>query len=79
MLLLLLQGQAVLLPSPKMTSATAIVASDKSLIANFSKNNVTDTLQNEMMAAPWKVLNFFTKFQKLNRLNYHHAESVSLT
>ena len=49
-------------------SDTAIVATDKSLIANFGKNNVTDTLQNEMMATRWKVFKFFHQIPKAEQV-----------
>ena len=66
-LLLLLEGQTVHLPAPKnhyandieISADTPIVATGKSRIIYQGRYNITDPVENEMMAARWKVFQFF--------------------
>ena len=66
-LLLLLEGQTVHLPSPKnhyasdiaISSDVPIVATGKSRITYQGRFNATDPVEDEMMAARWKVFNFY--------------------
>lgn len=65
-LLLLLEGQTVHLPSPKNHYAkdiciegdTPVVATGKSEIKYTGRYNVTDEVENEMMAVRWKLFKF---------------------
>ena len=74
-LLLLLEGQSVHLPSPKnhyscdicIDSDTPIVATGKSRITFVGKYNSTDDIENEMMAARWKVFDFFSQIPEENQ------------
>ena len=68
-LLLLLEGQPVHLPSPKnqyssdicISTDTPIVATAKSRIEYQGKYNTTDSMEKDMMAARWKVFEFFNQ------------------
>ena len=65
-LLLLLEGEPVHFPSPKnhfkndvcLTKDTPIFATGKSLIRFCGPYNVSDPVEDEMMAARWKVFKF---------------------
>ena len=66
-LLLHLEGQTVHLPSPKnlyaadicISADTPVVATAKSRMEYQGRYNTTDALENDMMAARWKVFDFF--------------------
>ena len=74
-LLLLLEGQSVHLPSPKnhysadicIDSDTPVFATGKSRITFVGKYNTTDAIENEMMAARWKVFDFFFQIAEENQ------------
>ena len=65
-LLILLEGQAVHLPSPKnhysndtcIDKDTPIVATSKGEITYVGKYNSLDPIENEMMSIRWKTLKF---------------------
>ena len=66
-LLLLLEGQMVHLPAPKnhyatdiaISDDTPVVATGKSRITYQGRFNTADPIEDEMMAARWKVFDFF--------------------
>ena len=66
-LLLLLEGQTVHLPSPKnhyttdicISTDVPIIATGKARIEYQGRYNTTDPVENDMMAASWRVFEFF--------------------
>ena len=83
-LLILLEGQAVHLPSPKnhysndicIDKDTPIVATSKGEITYVGKYNSLDPIENEMMSIRWKHLNFAGRLPSLTKLTSPHVQNA---